>query len=84
MVDEQTKTDVDMITKAHLAAERLEKANEVNKELIKRMESFEARQILGGKSNAGEIPQKELTEQEKLDISLKNYWKGSAIEGVFK
>ena len=41
MVDE-TK-DLDMIAKAHLAAERLEKANELNKELVKRMEALEAR-----------------------------------------
>ena len=84
MVDEQTRTEVDMITKAHLAAERLEKANEINTELVKRMEALEARRVLGGQSQAGEPPQRELTEAEKLDIQLKNYWKGTALEGVFK
>jgi hypothetical protein len=84
MVDEQTKQEVDMITKAHLAAERLEKANEINKELVKRMEAIEARRVLGGQSNAGTEEVKELSEKEKMEIGLKNYWKGSALEGVFK
>jgi len=84
MVDEQTKQEVDMITKAHLAAERLEKANEIHKELVKRQEALEARRVLGGQAAAGEPQAKELTEEEKLQISLKQFWKNSALEGVFK
>lgn len=53
MVDEVDKT-VDMIAQAQIAAERLEKANKANEEIIKRMEAIETRRILGGKSEAGE------------------------------
>ncbi len=49
--------ELDMVQQATLAAERLEKAVEENKEILKRMEAIEARKILGGQSIAG-IPQK--------------------------
>ena len=83
-MDEQTKQETDMITKAHHAAERLEKANETNKELIKRMEAFEARQILGGKASAGEPQVRQLSEEEKLKIEMKEFFKGTVIGDVLK
>ena len=51
MVDEN---GLDMIAQAQLAAERLEKANKVNEEIMKRMQEIESRRILGGQSSAGE------------------------------
>ena len=81
---EALKQEIDMITAAHLAVERLEKANEVMKELVNEQKGIDARRILGGQSHAGQPQEKELSKDEKLDIELKNYWKGSALEGVFK
>lgn len=49
MVDEQT----DIIAKATLAAERLKEENDRMEAAIKRAEAWEARMILGGRSNAG-------------------------------
>lgn len=59
MVNEQVEEKeeaVDMIAQAQLAAERLEKANAVSAEILKRMEYLKSRQILGGQSSAGEMP----------------------------
>lgn len=65
-VQNESAGEADMITKAHIAAERLEKANAINAELVKKMEGFEARKILGGQSDAGQpqAPVKEETPQE--------------------
>lgn len=83
MVDEK---DLDTIDRAHLAAERLENANKKKEELIARMEAVEKRlegqKLLGGESEAGSKP-RELSPEEKTKIDVKNYWKGSALEGYF-
>ena len=84
MVDADSKQELDMIAKAHLAAERLEKANEINKELIKRMEAIEARRVLGGQSTAGEATPKEITEEEKVRIGMKQYFKGTIVEDALR
>lgn len=80
MVDEK---ELDMIEKANLAAERIERANEQYKELVKRSEEIESRRILGGRTAAGE-PVKEIPAEEKLAIDMKNYFKGTAIEKVLR
>lgn len=86
MVDEKDENDV--IAKAHLAAERLEQANAKKEELVKRMEIIEARlegrRLLGGESNVAEPPKPELTEQQKIDLGMKQFFKGTAIEGALK
>lgn len=80
--------DMDMIEKAHVAAERIEKANKVKEELIKKMEELEqkaeVRRLVGGESYAGAPPPRELTQEEKTKIGMKAYFKGTAIEGAFK
>lgn len=53
MVNEEDKA-LDMIAQAQLAADRLEKANKANEEIMKRMEIMKSREILGGQSSAGE------------------------------
>jgi hypothetical protein len=82
------KEELDMIEKAHLAAERLEKANKVKEELIQRMEvaeqKAEVRRMVGGESYAGAPPARELTPEEKLKVGMKLYFKGTAIEGALK
>lgn len=80
MVDGTTTQENDMITKAHLAAERLEKANQLNSELVKRQEALEARRILGGQSNMGQQEPPKISEEEKIDIENRHIFKGTAIE----
>lgn len=66
MVDNEVENAVDRIAQAQIASDRLEKANAVMEENIKKMESIATRQILGGKSIAGEpvIEKKEETPSE--------------------
>ncbi|KKL81881.1 hypothetical protein LCGC14_1990340 [marine sediment metagenome] len=45
-----------LISQADLAAERLEKANERQAELLRQQEDLEARKALGGGSEAGQAP----------------------------
>ena len=60
------ETNVDMIQQANLAAERLEKAQAENRELLKKIELIETRNILVGRTNAGEpvTPPREETPKE--------------------
>lgn len=66
MVEEAKLEETDVISKAYAAAERLEKANKANEELVKRMEILESRKILGGQSTATppEAVKKEETPKE--------------------
>lgn len=80
MVDEK---ELDMIEKAHRAAERLEQANKVHEELLKKQEAFEARQIISGRAEAG-TREHQLSEKEKIAIDTKNYFKGTELEGALK
>ena len=86
MVEEK---ELDTIERAHLAAERLEKANKERDELIKRQEILDSRMqgraLLSGESSAGQSqPKRELTHEEKVDISTKSMFKGTAIESYLK
>jgi hypothetical protein len=56
MVEEQL-VELDMLTKATMTAERMEKANTEMKELLKRQEAIAARNILGGQSVATNVEQ---------------------------
>ena len=69
--DKPTSTPV--IDAANKAAERLEKANEEQKEILARQEMLMAKNALGGKSEAGDTPQKkkELTAEEYSDAVLR-------------
>lgn len=71
--------ELDTITQAHLAAERLEKANKLNEELLRRMEELESRRVLGGKTTAGIPMHQELTPEQKEIVDLKTYFKGTNI-----
>ncbi len=65
-MEEETKEETTMIDDANLAALRLEEANKEKAELLDREELLMSKKALGGKSNAGEIPEvpKELTDVE--------------------
>lgn len=60
MVDEIVEKS--MVTEAVEAAIRLEKANAIQAENIKKLEAIEARRILGGQSAAGQ-PQEKVVEE---------------------
>lgn len=76
-------TEENLIEKAEQAAERLEHANVVAKDLLARQEALEARKTLGGRSVAG-TSQPELSQEEKDRISTKNLFKGTPIEKAFR
>lgn len=80
---EQKEEELSMIEQAHKAADRLELANAKMSELLKKQEAMEARKILGGQSEAGN-KEPEMTKEEKDRISIKRYFKGTALESAFK
>lgn len=80
MVEEQK----DMLEEASKVAERLENALKANEEILKKIEAIQTRNILGGKSTAGTTQAPEISKEEKLHQELKDYWKGTALEGAFK
>ena len=65
----------ELIEQANSAAERLERANEKTEELVRRQEELAAREVLGGRSEAGNRPvkeeEKELTPQEYANLVRK-------------
>lgn len=77
-------TEQSLIEQAEKAAQRLEHANKVMEELVKRQESIEARRLLGGQSEAGKTQEKELSKEEKDKMDMKNYFKGTALERALK
>ncbi len=81
MVDEK---ELDMIDKANLVAQRLEKANAEHKEILKREEEMESRRILGGQTSAGNVQPVQMTEEDKIKAEGRIYFKGGLLEGVFK
>jgi len=72
-----------LIESAEKAAQRLEHANKVMEELVKRQEAIEARRLLGGQSEAGN-KEPEISKEDKDKMDMKNYFKGTAIEGALK
>lgn len=76
-------TEQSLIEQAEKAAQRLEHANKVMEELVKRQEAIEARRLLGGQSEAGN-KEPELSQAEKDKMDMKNYFKGTAIEKALK
>lgn len=80
--------DLDVIEQAHAAAKRIEDANKIQMEILKRQEELQRREeglrLLGGRSAAGETPQPELTEQEKIVLDNRNKFKGTALGAYLK
>ena len=65
--EEKKESDTSQVlTKAEELAKRIEDGNAKTEELVKRQEEIAAKNILGGKSDAGEqaTPEKEETPQE--------------------
>lgn len=72
---------MDTLEEAKLLAERIEKANEVARELLERQEKLRVQEILGGKSEAG-IPVPEVNKAEKLMTETKEAFKGTVLDGL--
>jgi hypothetical protein len=72
-----------VLEEATKIAERIEEANRVQAEQIKKLEAIEVRRTLGGQSNIS-APIVEVREEDKMKQELKNYWKGTALEKVFQ
>jgi hypothetical protein len=72
-----------LVEQANKAAERLEKANAAAENIVKRQEALEARRIVGGQAEAGQKAP-EVSFEEKKKQAMKEYFKGTAIEGAFK
>lgn len=67
-LQEEKTEELDIVSKATVAAERVEAANNVMKELLERGEKLMARNIMGGKTEAAtEKPPKELTDKEYME-----------------
>lgn len=64
MVDETDKS-MDLIAQAQLAADRLERANKMHEEIMKRAEAMESRRILGGQAEAGKPPEEKKVESPR-------------------
>jgi hypothetical protein len=68
MTEENKEPNI--VEEANKTAERLEKANEEIKEQIKRLEVIETRQILGGKTSAGQ-PQPQMKEETAKEYAAR-------------
>jgi hypothetical protein len=77
-------TEQSLIEQAEMAAQRLEHANKVMEELVKRQEAIEARRLLGGQSDAGIPREPQITKEQKDRMDMKNYFKGTALEKVLE
>lgn len=61
--------ELDPITRAEQAAERLEKATEARKDSTRELKEERAKQILGGQTTASQAPEK------KAELSDEQYYK---------
>lgn len=69
-----------LIEEAKKTAERIEAGNIKNEELLKKIEEIEARNILGGRSEAGHGAPKKETEHEKWEKDAKLRYAGTGLD----
>ena len=71
--NEKEEASETIVDKAEKAAVRLEEANKKSEEIYAKNQSLAARQIMGGKSDAGQVPEpkKEITPKEYAAAALK-------------
>lgn len=67
--------EVNLVDKADAVAKRIEEANKVAAELLRRQEEIAARNILGGRSEAGKA------EEKKKEVDPREYAK-NALKGM--
>jgi hypothetical protein len=76
----QELTDIE---RANVAAERLEKANKAQKELIDRQEALDVQRKLGGRSEGGIITP-ESTIEEKKQKNAEDFFEGTELGDAIK
>ena len=81
--------DTNLIDKANqaalrieLATEKLNEANKIKDELLKKEEKLQNNLLLGGRSGAGEPQKPALTPEQLMQQQVKEYFKGSQLEKV--
>lgn len=85
MTEEQNEqTDMNLIDSANKAAQRIEQANKIQKELLDRQASLDARRLLGGQTEAGVKKEPEISEAEKIELNTKQMFKGTLLEKYLK
>ena len=77
-------TEKNLIEDAMRAADRLEAANKETEKLVARQEAIEKMRMLGGHSEAGVPKQPEMSEEQKLRIDTRNFFKGTPVEDAFR
>lgn len=77
-------TEENLIEDAKKTAERIEKANAEMRELLKKQETMQAQAIISGRSFAGVPPPPQMSEDEKLKIEMRDFFKGTAVERAIK
>lgn len=70
-----------LIEQANSAAERLEKANKVQEELIRKEEELQARRRLGGETTGNQKPEKEIDPKERAKKYADSVMKGKLPDG---
>lgn len=72
-----------LLQQAEAIAARMEAANKETKELLERQEAIKAKELLAGRSEAGQVvPQ--LTDEDKKKQGMKEFFKGTTIEKMIK
>jgi hypothetical protein len=82
-MDEENKPTKTLIDEAKEVAERIEKANERQAELLRQQEDLQARRMLGGRADAGQM-QKQKSDEEIKKEGAAEFFKGSQIEKAIK
>ena len=81
-------TEDNLIEQANKAAQRIEAANAEMRDLVKRQEAMqqqaEAIRIMGGRSAAGSNQPPVMSEDERLKQEMKEFFKGTAVQGAIK
>ena len=61
------------LAEAKEVTEKLREQNEVMNKNITRMEELKATELLSGTANAGTVPEKKLTDEEKSEVEAKAF-----------
>ena len=72
-----------LLEQAEAVAKRIEEGNKETRELLERQEAIRAKELLGGKSFAGQTAP-EISDEEKKKQGMKEYFKGTAIGKLIK
>jgi len=77
-------TEENLIQEAQKTAERIEKANAEMRELLKKQEAMQAQAIISGRSSAGVPPPPQMSEDERLKLEMREFFKGTSVEKAIR